>query len=42
MLRRIETTPILMKLDSTEILPESLVFLPALVRDLERAIELAG
>ena len=30
-----------MKLDTTEILPESLVWLPALVRDVERAIDLA-
>ena len=39
--RRIDTTPILMQLDSTEILPESLVWLPALVRDVERAVDLA-
>jgi outer membrane protein OmpA-like peptidoglycan-associated protein len=39
--RRIETTPILMRLDSTEILAESLVWIPALVRDLQRGLELA-
>jgi OOP family OmpA-OmpF porin len=41
MARRVEATPILMRLDSTEILPESLVWLPGLVRDVERALDLA-
>ncbi len=39
--RRVEATPILMQLDTTEILPESLVWVPGLVRDVERAIDLA-
>ena len=39
--RRLEATPILMQLDTTEILPDSLVWLPSLVRDLERAVDLA-
>ena len=37
----LEATPILMKLDSTEILPESLLWLPTLVRDVERGFDLA-
>jgi OOP family OmpA-OmpF porin len=40
--RRLDATPILMRLDSTDILPESLVWLPPLVRDAERALELAA
>ena len=39
--RRVEATPLLMKLDTTEILPESLVWVPGLVRDVERALDLA-
>jgi OOP family OmpA-OmpF porin len=39
--RRLASTPILMKIDTTEIVPESLVWLPALVRDVERGVELA-
>ena len=39
--RRVEATPILMQLDTTEILPESLVWVPGLVRDVERALDLA-
>jgi OOP family OmpA-OmpF porin len=34
--RRVEATPILMKLDTTEILSESLVWVPGLVRDEQR------
>jgi OOP family OmpA-OmpF porin len=40
--QRLDATPILMRLDSTEILPESLVWLPALMRDAERALDLAS
>jgi OOP family OmpA-OmpF porin len=39
--QRLEATPVLMRLDSTEILPESLVWLPTLVRDVERGLDLA-
>jgi OOP family OmpA-OmpF porin len=39
--RRIEAVPILMSLDSTEILPESLAWLPSLSSDLARIVELA-
>ena len=38
--RRVESVPILMALDSTEIVPASLVWVPALVADLERALGL--
>jgi OOP family OmpA-OmpF porin len=41
LVRRIEAVPILMTLDSTEILPDSLILMPLLAMDLERAVELA-